>query len=130
MQIGQVGNVALPVFYWFATVPAGLYLCNVNRALLGILMGLAIGSVAVLTMLPVKFPDRKTALLGAFASRFAIGFLAVNVLLPLPFALSGVVVGLLVSIPDAVITKTYAPIIVTGMIFGALAAWAGHAWGH
>lgn len=79
-------------------------------------------------MLPMKFPDRKTALMGAFASRFALGFLAVNVTLPMPPALAGAVVGLLVSIPDAIITKTYVPIIVTGLIFGALVGWAGHAW--
>lgn len=82
----------------------------------------------MLLMLPMKFPDKRTALAGAFASRFAIGFLAVNVALPLHPAVGGALVGLLVSIPDAIITKTYVPIIITGLILGALAGWAGRAW--
>jgi hypothetical protein len=100
-----------------------------NRILLGIVLGLAIGVVDVLLMLPMKFPDKPTALAAAFTSRFAIGFLAVNVSLPIHPVLTGALVGLLISIPDAIITKSYAPILITGLIFGALAGWAGHAWG-
>ena len=37
---------------------------------------------------------------------------------------AGVLVGLLTSVPDAIITKAYAPILATGlMIFGAIAGW-------
>jgi hypothetical protein len=99
-----------------------------NRPVLGILLGLAAGVVDVLLMLPLQFPDKPTALAGAFCSRFVIGFLAANVTLPLHPALAGALVGLLVSIPDAIITKAYVPIIVTGLIFGALAGWAARAW--
>jgi len=100
-----------------------------NRVLLGVLLGIAVGIADVLMMLPMKFPDKTQALLGAFFSRFAIGFLATNVSLPFHFAVSGAIVGLLVSIPDAIITKAYAPILVTGLIFGALAGWAAKYWG-
>jgi hypothetical protein len=100
----------------------------VNRILLGILLGLAAGVVDVLLMLPMKFSDKPTALTAAFSSRFAIGFLAANVTLPAHQVLAGALVGLLVSIPDAIITKSYVPIIVTGLIFGALAGWATRVW--
>jgi hypothetical protein len=50
-----------------------------NRLLLGLFLGLAAGIIDVLLMLPMKFPDKPTALLGALFSRFAIGFLAANV---------------------------------------------------
>jgi hypothetical protein len=100
-----------------------------NRLVLGALLGLAAGVVDVLLMLPMKFPDKPSALAGAFFSRFAIGFLAANVRLPFHPAIVGVLVGLLISIPDAIITKAYIPILVTGVIFGALAGWAAHAWG-
>jgi hypothetical protein len=100
-----------------------------NRLLLGVLLGLAVGVADVLLMLPMKFPDKPTALAGAFFSRFAIGFLAANVRMPFHPALAGALVGLLVSIPDAIITKAYAPILITGLVFGALAGWAAHAWG-
>lgn len=100
-----------------------------NRILLGLLLGLAAGVVDVLPMLPMKFPDKPTALAGAFFSRFAIGFLAANVRMPFHPVFAGAIAGLLISIPDAIITKSYAPILITGVIFGALAGWAAHAWG-
>ncbi len=99
-----------------------------NRVLLGVLLGIAVGIADILMMLPMKYPDKTQALLGAFFSRFAIGFLATNVSLPFHFAVSGAIVGLLVSIPDAIITKAYAPILVTGVIFGALVGWAAKNW--
>jgi hypothetical protein len=36
---------------------------------------------------------------------------------------AGLLVGLLTSVPDAIITKAYAPILATGLIFGAIAGW-------
>jgi hypothetical protein len=99
-----------------------------NRIVLGILLGLGCGVVDVLIMLPMKFPDKATALAAAFSSRFAIGFIAANVTLPMHPVLTGALIGLLISIPDAIVTKAYAPIIVTGLIFGALSAWAARAW--
>ena len=93
----------------------------------GLVAGVGFGLVAVLLMLPMKFPDKRTALLGAFLSRFAIGFLIPFCKLPLPMAASGAVVALLISLPDAVITKSYAPILGTGLAGGLLLGWlAGH----
>ena len=49
-------------------------------------------------MLPMSFPDKTTALLGAFASRFAIGFVIGCVQLPgWPGWLVGLLFGLLIS---------------------------------
>jgi hypothetical protein len=39
-----------------------------------------------------------------------------------------VLVGLLTSIPDAIVTKAYAPILITGVIFGAVAGWIVGRW--
>ena len=90
---------------------------------MGIVAGLVFGAVAVGTMLPLKFPDRRTALTAAFASRFAIGFLVPAVHLPVPPTLAGALVGLLVSLPDAIVTKAYVPIFVIGIAGGALIGW-------
>ncbi len=76
-------------------------------------------------MLSMSFPDKKAALLGAFLSRFAIGFLIPLVQMPLPSWAIGGIVGLLVSLPDAVITKAYVPIIATGVVGGIIIGWAG-----
>jgi len=75
-------------------------------------------------MLPMDFPDKHTALAGAFLNRFAIGFLIPMVNMPLPKWLAGGIVGLLVSLPDAVITNAYVPIIATGVAGGMIIGWA------
>ena len=95
-----------------------------NPVVFGIIAGLVFGAVDVALMLPMEFPDKKTALLGAFLSRFAIGFLIPLVKMPIPPWAVGALVGLLVSLPDAVITKAYAPILATGLIGGLLIGWA------
>ena len=85
-----------------------------NRVWLGALLGVTVGVADVLLMLPMQFQDRTAALLGAFCARFALGFFAATARLPLPPIWAGIVVGLLTSMPDAIITKTYAPISARG----------------
>jgi hypothetical protein len=93
------------------------------RVTLGVLLGLGIGVIDVLLMLPLSFPDKRAALLGAFCARFALGFFAATVRLPYSPILIGIIVGILTSLPDAIITKAYAPIMTTGVLFGAIAGW-------
>jgi hypothetical protein len=95
---------------------------------LGVLLGLVIGAVDVGLMLPLSFPDKRAALLSAFFARFALGFFAATVRLPMSPVASGLVVGILTSVPDAIITKAYAPILITGIIFGAIAGWVVGHW--
>lgn len=99
-----------------------------ERLMFGVILGLAIGIIDVLLMLPLAFPDKRAALLGAFSSRFALGFFATVVKLPMPPIASGVLVGVLTSIPDAIVTKAYAPILMTGVLFGAIAGWVVGRW--
>lgn len=87
-----------------------------------------IGTVDVVLMLPLPFPDKRAALLGAFCARFALGFFVTTVRLPMPPVLTGVVVGILTSLPDAIITKAYVPIMATGVVFGAIAGWIVGRW--
>ena len=95
-----------------------------NPILFGVIAGLLFGAVDVALMIPMEFADKKTAMLGAFASRFAIGFLIPLVKMPIPPWAIGAAVGLLVSIPDAIITRAYVPILATGLIGGAAIGWA------
>jgi hypothetical protein len=99
-----------------------------NRIRLGVLLGLAIGVVDVLLMLPFSFPDKRAALMGAFSARFALGFFASTVRLPLPPIATGVLVGVLTSLPDAIITNAAVPIMATGVVFGAIAGWIVGRW--
>ena len=99
-----------------------------TRVTFGVLLGVAFGIADVLLMLPLTFQDKRAALLGAFCARFALGLFAATVRLPLSPVASGVVVGILTSVPDAIITKAYAPILITGTLFGALAGWMVGRW--
>lgn len=100
-----------------------------TRVGLGIFLGLSFGVVDVLLMLPLSFPDKPAALLGAFCARFSLGFFAATVRLPLSPLLTGILAGVLTSLPDAIITKAYAPIMITGVIFGAIAGFIVGRWG-
>src|SRR6476659_9927377 len=94
-----------------------------NPVVLGLVGGTAFGIVAVLLMLPLSFPDKRTALIAAFCSRFSIGFLIPLCHLPMPSVAAGVVVGALISLADAVVTKAYVPIMVTGALGGGILGW-------
>ncbi|HUJ13778.1 MAG TPA: hypothetical protein VL284_08310 [Thermoanaerobaculia bacterium] len=89
----------------------------------GLLAGLIFGLLDVALMIPMKHPNKKTAMLGAFFSRFAIGFLIGVTRMPVAGWLRGVIVGVLISIPDAIVTKAYAPILTIGVIGGAVIGW-------
>ncbi len=99
-----------------------------SALLFGCISGLAFGGLDVLLMIPLTLPDKKTAMLGAFLSRFAIGFLIPLVKAPMPRWLIGAMVGLLVSLPDAVITNQYAPILAIGVVGGTIIGWATGKW--
>ena len=101
-----------------------------NRVILGILCGIVFGLLDASMVVFGKHPDKSQAmLLQAFSSRFAIGFLATNLALRIHPAVSGALVGLLISLPDAFAMKSYTGIVGTGLIFGALAEWAAKTWG-
>ena len=100
-----------------------------SRIVLGLIAGLVFGALDVALMLPMSFPDKTKALLGAFTSRFAIGFVIGCVQLPsCPGWLIGLLFGLLISLPDAIITNKYIPILVLGAIGGLVIGGLIHGW--
>jgi hypothetical protein len=89
-----------------------------------VVAGLVAALVAVASMLPLRFPsrhDKRVAVAAAAADRFFLGLvvgpaaagLNVNGLL------IGAVLGLGLSIGSALVTKSYAPILVLGTLLGA-----------
>jgi hypothetical protein len=101
-----------------------------SRVLLGVICGLVFGGVAVAMMIPLTFPDKTAAMLGAFINRFAIGFVIGAAQLPLPSWASGLIFGFLLSLPDAIITKAYAPILIMGTLGGLVIGLIVGKWGH
>ena len=99
------------------------------RIPLGILCGLIFGGVDVALMIPLSFPDKRAAMLGAFIARFALGFVICNIKLPWPGWLVGLFLGILLSLPDAIITKAMAPILASGAIGGLIIGWIAARYG-
>jgi hypothetical protein len=97
-----------------------------KRLFLGILFGVAFGVVDVLMTLRGNYPTE--VLLQAFSSRFAIGVLATTVDWQINPVLAGAVVGVLISLPDAFALRSYAGILISGVVFGAIAGWGAKAW--
>jgi hypothetical protein len=91
-----------------------------SRITLGVICGLVFGAIDVGIMLPMSFPDKRAAITAAFVARFAIGFVIGVARLPWPGWAVGLFFGLLLSIPDAIITKAYAPIIGMGAVGGTI----------
>ena len=94
-----------------------------SRLTFGLIAGLVYGALSVATMIPLEFPDKRAAMMGAFLNRFAIGLLIPLVILPMPRWAIGLTLGVLLSLPDAIITKAFAPIVGLGAIGGLAIGW-------
>jgi hypothetical protein len=84
----------------------------------GLIAGTVFGGLSVALMCFLPFPDKRAALLGAFVNRFGIGLLIPLVSSHRPGWLVGLAIGLLLSLPSAIITKAYVPIILVGTVGG------------
>jgi len=96
-----------------------------SRIKIGVIAGLAFGIIDVIPMFFMDISNRDLAIAGAFINRFAIGFIIPNISLPFRGWAIGLLIGLLLSLPDAIITGVYGPIlgfgIIGGIVIGLLA---------
>ena len=88
-----------------------------------VLAGLAVAVVAAGLMLPITFPSaeqKRLALLAALVDRFLLGFVIGPVAAGLDAngMLVGALVGLGLSLPTAMITRSYAPVLGIGLVAG------------
>ena len=86
----------------------------------GIIAGLIFGIASIIPMIFLPFENKARAMTASFISRFAIGFIIFNMELGIPGWLKGGIVGLVLSLPDAIVTKKYAPILGLGTIGGLI----------
>ena len=112
----------LPRHSLIALSPSSVSLL-MSRLTFGLTAGILYGMASVATMLPMAFPDKRAALLGAFLNRFAIGLLIPVVVLPAPRWAIGLGLGVLLSLPDAIITKAFVPIVGLGAVGGLVIGW-------
>ena len=96
-----------------------------SNVITGVISGIVFGAISVAMMLPMSFRDKTTALLAAFASRFAIGFVIACVQLPSwPGWMIGILAGLdylqdFNDAPDPLVRDT-----------AVQRAWRQHAFAH
>jgi hypothetical protein len=86
----------------------------------GIMAGLIFGIVSIIPMLFMSFENKTLAMTASFINRFAIGFIILNLPLPMPGWAKGGLIGLFLSLPDAIVTKEYGPILGLGLIGGVV----------
>lgn len=84
----------------------------------GIIAGIILGIISIIPMFFMTFENKTRAITASFINRFAIGFIIFNLPLPMPGWAKGALVGLVLSLPDAIITKQYAPILGLGLAGG------------
>jgi hypothetical protein len=107
----------------------GAFNSDMTEITKGAISGLIFGAISVAMMLPMSFPDKRAALLAAFINRFAIGFVIGCATLPgFPGWIVGVFLALLLSLPAAIISKAYVPILGIGAIGGAVIGGIIHGW--
>ena len=86
----------------------------------GLIAGVIFGIVSIIPMFFMTFDDKTGAMTASFISRFAIGFIIFNLPLPMSGWVKGALIGLVLSLPDAIVTKQYAPILGLGLIGGII----------
>ena len=92
-----------------------------SNVISGLISGIIFGALSVEVLLPMPFPDKKAALLAAFVDRFAIGLVIGCVKLPgWQRWTVGLFFGGLLSLPAAIITKAFAPILIIGTAGGII----------
>jgi hypothetical protein len=86
----------------------------------GLVAGLVFGTLAIAPMFKMTFADKRAAISAAFIERFTIALVIALVALPWPRWGVGVLFGTLLSIPSALITKAYLPIVLLGALGGLI----------
>jgi hypothetical protein len=94
-----------------------------NSVTLGLICGAAFGVFAVAIMLPMKMGDKRKkteSLVASFIERFMLGFLIPVVAIHVNPIATGALLGLGLSVPTALITRAYSPIIGLGVVGGII----------
>ena len=95
---------------------------------LGILLGIGFAAVATGPMLSMTWETRREkfeAIAGSIALRFITGVAITTIDLDTVRWMTGLVVGVAISVPSAIVTRMYLPILsvgaIGGLVVGALA---------
>ena len=94
-----------------------------DKITLGLICGAAFGIISAGIMVPMKLGDKRQkteSLIAAFLERFMLGFLIPVVCIGLNPIITGAILGLGLSVPTALITRAWAPVIGIGVVGGVI----------
>ena len=101
-----------------------------DRLVLGTILGVVFGIIDIIPMYFMQgFDNKQTAMTAAFIERFSIGLLIGAAQFPLPSWTQGLLISLLISIPTALITKAFKPVLSTAVIGGLVIGFVVGQWG-
>src|SRR5690349_15920381 len=91
-----------------------------TNVLKGVIAGTIFGVVSLIPMFFLKIDEKGKAMVASFVNRFTIGFVIFNMELGIAGWLKGGLAGLFMSLPAAIISGKYPPIIVLGVVGGII----------
>ncbi len=91
-----------------------------TNILKGVIAGTIFGIVSLIPMLFIQIKEKEKAIVASFINRFTIGFVIFNMELGIGEWLKGGLVGLFMSLPAAIVSGKYPPIIVLGVVGGII----------
>jgi hypothetical protein len=91
-----------------------------TNILKGVIAGTIFGIASLIPMAFLKIENKGKAMTASFLNRFAIGFIIFNMDIGMAPWLKGGLVGLVLSLPAAIISGKYPPIIVLGVAGGII----------
>jgi hypothetical protein len=97
-----------------------------NDVTQGLIAGIAFGILSIAIMVPMPLPQKREAMLAAFLHRLGVGFTIAVAVMPVPGWIKGALLGLLLSVPSAIVAKAYVPILGLGVVGGAVIGWIVH----
>ncbi len=86
----------------------------------GLVAGLVFAVLDIIPMFFLEIPDRDLAIISAFINRLVMGLLIFTTDWQVPKWMSGLLIGVLLSLPYAIIAKTYGPILGAGVTGGVI----------
>lgn len=91
-----------------------------SNILNGVIAGTILGIVSLVPMYFIKIDHKRRAMISSFINRFAIGFVIFNMELGISELIKGGLVGLIMSLPAAILSGKYVPILVPGIVGGII----------
>lgn len=94
-----------------------------SNLVIGTISGIVFGALSAAALVPMSFPGKPSSMLASFINRLGIGIVIGAAALPWPGWWVGLGFGLLLSLPGAINTRNYLPMMAMGGAGGTIIGW-------